>query len=176
VLYLTFDDGPSSTWTPKVLAVLARFDAHATFFQVGNEVRLNPRTAALVRTAGHRVGSHTSHHRRLTGLDDRQLVAELRGGAASSCLRPPYGAVDARVRRVARSFGQQIVLWDVDTRDWTHPGAAKVATALVRGARPGRVVLMHDGGGNRSQTVAGLAAGLKVLSRKGYHFESLPQC
>jgi peptidoglycan-N-acetylglucosamine deacetylase len=177
VLYLTFDDGPDPHWTPQVLAILARNHATATFFQIGEQVRAHPQTAAAVRAAGQHVGNHTAHHRRLTGLPGPSLRAEISGGVATAaCLRPPFGSVDARVRAAATAAGQQVVLWNVDTEDWARPGVAPIERHLLRDVRPGRTVLLHDGGGNRAQTLTALAAVLPKLAARGYRFEAVPGC
>ncbi len=177
VLYLTFDDGPDPHWTPTVLALLARYHATATFFEVGAQVRDHPRTAAAVRAAGQHVGNHTAHHARLTDLDDAGVRREILGGPrGTTCLRPPFGSVDHRVRAVASSLGLSIALWDVETDDWTRPGVASIEHHLLHDVRPGRTVIMHDGGGDRSQTVAALAAALPVLAARGYRFEAVPGC
>ncbi|GAB3596036.1 hypothetical protein GCM10027446_22320 [Angustibacter peucedani] len=177
VLYLTFDDGPDPHWTPQVLALLAKYHARATFFQIGMEVRLHRSTARLVRQAGQAVGNHTSHHKDLTELPLAQLRQEVEQGVPSAtCLRPPFGAVDAHVRRIAAEQGQRVVIWSVDTEDWEKPGVATIEHHLLHDARPGRIVLMHDGGGNRSQTVAALRWALPRLAAKGYRFASVPGC
>lgn len=177
VLYLTFDDGPNPTWTPQILAVLARYDAKATFFEVGAEVRRHPVTAAQVRAAGHRVGNHTANHAHLTRLTRAQASRQIAGGVpGAACLRPPYGQVNAVVRSVAARAGQRLVLWTVDTQDWAEPGAGRVLRRLLAGARPGAVILMHDGGGDRRQTLAALRAALPQLAARGYRFRSHPAC
>lgn len=177
VLYLTFDDGPDRQWTPLVLAVLARNRAMATFFEVGSQIRRNPAAAAQVRAAGHRVGNHSASHAHLIRLAGPVLRREVAGGVPMAhCLRPPYGEVDRAVRAAAARVGQRVVLWTVDTRDWSRPGAARVRHALLAGAAPGAVLLLHDGGGDRSETVTALADALPVLAARGYRFESIPGC
>jgi peptidoglycan-N-acetylglucosamine deacetylase len=177
VLYLTFDDGPNPTWTPQILAVLARYDAKATFFEVGAEVRRHPVTAAQVRAAGHRVGNHTEHHAHLTRLSGARLRQEISHGVRDArCLRPPYGQVNPAVRSAAAAAGQRLVLWTVDTDDWAKPGSDRVRGALLHGVRPGAVILLHDGGGDRRQTVAALKAALPLLIARGYRFRSYPAC
>jgi peptidoglycan-N-acetylglucosamine deacetylase len=177
VLYLTFDDGPDARWTPQILALLARYRATATFFQVGTEVRRRPQLAAQVRAAGHRVGNHTANHAHLTRLTRAQASRQIAGGVpGAACLRPPYGQVNAVVRSVAARAGQRLVLWTVDTQDWAEPGAGRVLRRLLAGARPGAVILMHDGGGDRRQTLAALRAALPRLAARGYRFRSHPAC
>jgi peptidoglycan/xylan/chitin deacetylase (PgdA/CDA1 family) len=138
VLYLTFDDGPQPIYTPKVLNVLAKHHAKATFFVLGREVAAHPELVDLER------------------------------------FRPPFRATDARVLAIAASYHLRQVLWDVDTKDWAKPGAAKIERAILRGARPGAIILLHDGGGNRSETVAALDRALTTLTAQGYTYRPLP--
>jgi peptidoglycan/xylan/chitin deacetylase (PgdA/CDA1 family) len=176
VLYLTFDDGPDPTWTPKVLEVLRRYGVHATFFELGIQVKEHPTLPALVRADGHRIGNHTYSHTSLPSLDAAHLRAQIEHGPAATCLRPPFGAVNARVRTAAARAGQKIVLWDVDTRDWSKPGTAKVVHTVLRNVHPGATVLMHDAGGDRSETVAALRVVLPKLIAEGYTFATVPGC
>jgi peptidoglycan/xylan/chitin deacetylase (PgdA/CDA1 family) len=99
---------------------------------------------------------------------------EIASGVKSRCLRPPTGATNAKVAATAAALHQRQVLWDVDTDDWTKPGTAKIEHEILRGARPGAIILMHDGGGNRSQTVAALDSALTKLTKQGYTYQSLP--
>ena len=174
VLYLTFDDGPQPEWTPKILQVLRKHKAHATFFVLGIQAAEFPDLVPLERAAGHRVGNHTWDHKTLTHLPDAKIRQEIASGVKSKCLRPPTGATNAKVGAIAAALHQRQVLWDVDTEDWTKPGVAKIEHAILAGARPGAIILMHDGGGNRSQTVAALDQALTKLTRQGYTYRSLP--
>jgi peptidoglycan/xylan/chitin deacetylase (PgdA/CDA1 family) len=176
VLYLSFDDGPDPSWTPRVLRILAVHHARATFFEVGKQIHDHPHTAALVRASGQSIGDHTLDHAHLLTLTDAQVLNQITAGPASSCLRPPYGEVDARVTRIAASAGRSIVLWTVDTEDWRQPGIATIQAHLVGDARPGAIVLMHDGGGTRSQTLRALDLGLTALAAQGWRFEAVPGC
>jgi peptidoglycan/xylan/chitin deacetylase (PgdA/CDA1 family) len=92
-------------------------------------------------------------------------------GSADTCVRPPYGALDAYTRVRAEELGYRVVLWDVDSEDWRRPGADVIAGRIVTGARPGAVLRFHDGGGDRAQTLAALEAVLPVLHARGYTFE-----
>jgi peptidoglycan/xylan/chitin deacetylase (PgdA/CDA1 family) len=174
VLYLTFDDGPQREWTPQVLSVLTRHHAQATFFVLGREAAAHPELIATARSLGHTIGNHTWDHPRLTRLSPERIRQEISTGVPSRCFRPPYRDTNPAVAAVAASFRQRQVLWDVDTSDWEKPGAAKIERAIVRGARPGAIVLLHDGGGNRSQTVAALDRALTTLTRQGYTYRALP--
>jgi peptidoglycan/xylan/chitin deacetylase (PgdA/CDA1 family) len=110
----------------------------------------------------------------LTHLTPARIRDEIRTGVPSKCFRPPYRDTNAAIAAVAASYHQRQVLWDVDTLDWEKPGAAKIEQAILRGARPGAIILMHDGGGNRAQTVAALDRALTELSQQGYTFRALP--
>ncbi|MFG1624926.1 polysaccharide deacetylase family protein [Kribbella sp. NPDC049227] len=174
VLYLTFDDGPQPVWTPKVLQVLRKHKAKATFFVLGIQVAQFPELVTLERAAGHHVGNHTWDHKTLTLLPDAKMRQEITSGVKSKCLRPPTGATNAKIEATAAAVHQRQVLWDVDTKDWTKPGVAKIEHALLAGARPGAIILMHDGGGNRSETVTALDQALTKLTKQGYTYRSLP--
>lgn len=185
VLYLTFDDGPHPTWTQQVLAVLDRYDAQATFFELGTNVNAYPSIARQVRDAGHAVANHSYTHKNLTGLSwygardelswTNTAIAEATGDRPS-CMRPPYGATNATVKDAARALGLEQWLWTVDPEDWKRPGSNVIAQRVTRTAGDGDIVLMHDGGGNRSQTVAALEEVLGYYSARGYRFEALPGC
>jgi len=182
VVYLTFDDGPTPTWTPRVLDLLARYRARATFFVVGRSAATWPGLVRRAYAAGHGVGNHTWSHRRLTGLGGAALTAEVGAtsavigratGARPRCLRPPYGSVDAASAYRVRALGLRLTMWDVDPYDWRRPGAGVVAGRVLSRVRSGDVVLLHDGGGDRSQTVAALQQVLASLSARGFRFRAL---
>jgi peptidoglycan/xylan/chitin deacetylase (PgdA/CDA1 family) len=179
VVYITFDDGPSPYYTPQVLKVLARYGAHATFFEVGQNVARNPSLTTQVYRQGNSVQNHSWSHPDLRQLSanqfayqvnatDRQIRAHT--GYLPCCLRPPYGAVNAAVRARAARLGKKLALWTVDPRDWSRPGSAAIKTRVLSQVRPGSVVLLHDGGGDRSQTVAALGDILRTLKARGYTF------
>jgi peptidoglycan/xylan/chitin deacetylase (PgdA/CDA1 family) len=179
VVYLTFDDGPS-VWTARIFAVLARYNARATFFVIG---RQTPAYTGLIREAaraGSTFANHTYNHPSLKGISratfrrEIQATADALGPYAVPCLRPPYGAMDANTRAYAHELGYRIVLWDIDPRDWARPGAEAIATHVLERIKPGKVVLLHDGGGDRAQTLAALELILQRLQAQGYRFE--PVC
>ena len=182
VVYLTFDDGPTPAWTPRVLALLARYQARATFFVLGRSAAAHSELVRQEFAAGHGVGNHTWSHRRLTNLSGAQLVAEVNAtstairqitGAPVRCLRPPFATVDAASAEQVRALGLRLVLWDIDTNDWLRPGTGAIAGRVLGRVRSGDVILMHDGGGNRSQTVVALEQVLATLSARGYRFHAL---
>ncbi|TDD18070.1 polysaccharide deacetylase family protein [Kribbella turkmenica] len=179
---LTFDDGPDPVHTPQILDVLARYDARATFFQVGQKVVQHPALTKRIHDAGHSVQNHTWTHADLRKLSARAFDQQLRStdrsitaqtGVLPRCVRPPYGAMNSAVTQRARALRKQLVVWDVDSRDWTKPGTAAIVQRVLAGVHNGSVILLHDGGGNRSQTVAALPAILKTLKARGYGFRTL---
>ncbi len=175
VAYLTFDDGPSD-WTPAVLRILSAHDATATFFVLGAQADLRPRMLSRIRRQGSAIGNHTMTHPVLTNLTTKQLRWQLKAAPRSRCFRPPYGATDRRVVRMARSLGMRQVMWTADSRDWELPGRRAIQAKSLLGLRPGAIILMHDGGGDRAQTVDALPGLLTELDRRGYRVRALPGC
>ncbi|HEY6681927.1 MAG TPA: polysaccharide deacetylase family protein [Propionibacteriaceae bacterium] len=175
-VYLTFDDGPSQ-YTPAVLNILRATHSTATFFELGFRQAEHPAEAAQVRATGNNIGNHTYSHPDLTTLTAGEIRSEVARGPRSGCLRPPFGATDPRVRRILAQEGLREVLWTTDTKDWSRPGSKKIvkaATAPAVGA--GSIVLMHDGGGDRSQTVAALPQIIATLQQRGYVVRRIPGC
>jgi peptidoglycan-N-acetylglucosamine deacetylase len=175
---LTFDDGPSP-WTPKILAVLRRQHVPATFCMLGDEARRYPRYAQMVVRDGHQLCNHSRDHADMSTLSAtrarREVVAgerEIRdaAGVAPRLFRFPYGAAGATARTAVAGYGLQALFWDVDPKDWTRPPASTITSRILAGVRPGSVVLMHDGGGDRSHTVASLEATIAALRKRGYRF------
>jgi osmoprotectant transport system substrate-binding protein len=187
VLYLSFDDGPNSTWTPQIMQVLQENNARAVFFQIGQQV---PALGNIVKeelSAGMSIGNHTWSHPSLNGIAKNEFDAQItktesaqreEGAytqAGTHCLRPPYGATDDNTRAWAQEKGYRVMLWDIDPQDWALPGAQQIADTIIQHARPGAIVLSHDGGGNRSQTVDAYRIALPQLAAQGYRFEA-PEC
>jgi peptidoglycan/xylan/chitin deacetylase (PgdA/CDA1 family) len=178
VLYLTFDDGPSQH-TQAVLDVLARHNAKATFFVLGRQANGRGDLLHAMYAAGHGVASHTYNHPSLPSVSRQRFDSEVADTAAvlgdldHGCLRPPYGALNKAVRAEAAEQGYQLIMWTIDPRDWARPGAAAIAQRVIGRAHDGGIVVMHDGGGDRSQTVAALDTILTELAAQGYQFAAL---
>lgn len=189
---LTFDDGPSPEWTPKILDVLDRHQVKATFFMVGRAVEEHPDIVREVRRRGHAVGSHSYTHRCLPLLDEAALCWELDATAAAiekvlgpvpRLFRPPWGFFTRRVLDEARARGYLTVLWSRSTQDWRNVGADRVvdlATAGTLGA--GEILLLHDGGNypgtgttSRQETVEALDRLIPALEARGYQFKSVEE-
>ncbi|GAA1352915.1 glycosyltransferase [Streptomyces beijiangensis] len=188
-IVLTFDDGPDPKWTPKVLDELKKYHAHAVFFVTGANASRYPDLVRRMVAEGHEVGVHTFNHPDLSyqsrsrinwELSQTQLALAGAAGIRSSLFRPPYSsfadAIDDEnwpVIQYVGSRGYITALDSTDSEDWERPGVAKIIdNATPRGGK-GAVVLMHDAGGNRAQTVAALDRFLPELQAKGYRFSNL---
>ncbi|MET8767983.1 bifunctional polysaccharide deacetylase/glycosyltransferase family 2 protein [Streptomyces sp. NPDC004658] len=188
-IVLTFDDGPDPAWTPKVLDVLKKHHAHAVFFVTGTMTSRHPELVRRMVAEGHEVGLHTFGHPDLSyhstkrvdwELSQNQLALAGAAGIRSSLFRPPYSssadAIDNRswpVMRYIGSRGYLTVVDDTDSEDWRRPGVERIIrNATPHGGR-GAVVLMHDSGGDRHQTVQALDTLLPRLQRQGYSFQTL---
>jgi peptidoglycan/xylan/chitin deacetylase (PgdA/CDA1 family) len=183
---LTFDDGPDPVWTPRILDALRRHRASATFFVVGAQVNKYPDLVRRIVAEGHQLGLHSFTHRDLTTMSEprRRLEFELTRNAVAHAtgqdvrlFRPPYLASPAKVDRAGLALitaagrdGYTTVLADRDTTDWRRPSVKTIAGLAVPGGAKGAVVLMHDGGGDRSHTVASLDATITALRARGYRF------
>ncbi|ONI71841.1 polysaccharide deacetylase [Kribbella sp. ALI-6-A] len=173
VLFFSFDDGPDPVWTPKVLQVLKKHGAHATFFQLGGNQAEHPGLRAQILADGNTIGSHSITHPQLTALSAAKRHHEIFDGPRSKCFRPPYGATNAKVRAEIKAAGMAQVLWDVDPRDWAKPGVNAIANNILTHAHRHNIVLLHDGGGDRAQTVAALDKVLPLLKAQGYTFPAM---
>jgi peptidoglycan/xylan/chitin deacetylase (PgdA/CDA1 family) len=182
VVALTFDDGPDPTWTPQILSILEHQHVAATFFDIGAEVGAHPQLAKDASDAGFPVQNHTYTHPDLTGLSPGQVAAQIAQtqqvitsatGATPACVRPPYNAWNASVLSEIDGLGLTTMSYSVDPRDWSRPGVGAIVAAVVGAATPGAVVDLHDGGGDRSQTVAALPQIIAQLRSEGYRFVSI---
>jgi peptidoglycan-N-acetylglucosamine deacetylase len=180
---LTFDDGPSE-YTPALLRVLRRFRAPGTFFELGNRVREHPDITRLQAREGFAIGDHTRDHPAMAGLSaasqrDEILSAaraiQAAGAPYPRLFRPPFGSFDATTLSELRRAGMLMVLATVSTKDYSQPGTRHIVNTAVSGARPGAIILMHDGGGPRGQTVAALPRIILRLRQRGYRLVTVPQ-
>jgi cellulose synthase/poly-beta-1,6-N-acetylglucosamine synthase-like glycosyltransferase/peptidoglycan/xylan/chitin deacetylase (PgdA/CDA1 family) len=185
---LTFDDGPNPTWTPRIAAILSRLGVPATFFEVGDRVANYPGIAKSLADEGFEIGNHTFNHVDLTGLSEwqRELQISLTESAIAGAaglrprlVRPPYSSTpvavtkaDARAYLALAENGYLIALANYDGKDWQEPGVMKIVRNATPPGRTGGVILLHDGGGDRSQTVAALKRLVPRLRRRGFRFVS----
>jgi peptidoglycan/xylan/chitin deacetylase (PgdA/CDA1 family) len=179
---LTFDDGPSP-YTLSVLRTLARAHQHATFFVTGYAASANPWLLRQIRASGDAFGDHTvTHHQLLRETPKKrrwELVStaqrvQAATGVHPSLFRPPYGSSSRAINRMARELGMLPITWSVDSKDWTRPGVKQIVKNALVGAHPGGIILMHDGGGDRSETVKALRLILKALAKRHLRSVTLP--
>ncbi|MFI6325558.1 polysaccharide deacetylase family protein [Nonomuraea sp. NPDC050556] len=173
---LTFDDGPHPPYTNAVLDVLERYSVPATFFCVGLHATACSEEIARMQEAGHTIGNHTWSHPFLPDLSRDQIREQIErtdealtdaGGTPSGLFRPPYGSRTPEVVGWLGAQGVRTVLWDVEPFDWALPGSDVIARKVLEQAQPGSIILMHDGGGDRTQTVEALPAVIEGLLERG---------
>ena len=179
VIALTIDDGPSPLYTPQVLRVLEKYGVRATFSMVGVNVSSYPAIAREVAAAGHTIINHTWDHARLTALSASRQHAEIAQatdaihaatGVHPRMFRAPYGVWTREALAYCASERLIPLDWSVDPRDWSRPGVSEIVSTIMRTTRSGSIILEHDGGGNRAQTVAALKIVLPRLIGEGYRF------
>ncbi len=185
VIALTFDDGPWPRQTEEVLGILAEKNVPATFFMLGSRVSRSPEIARLVVDAGHVVGNHTWWHPHLCDVSRERIVREIAGtskvieaatGVRPQWFRPPAGSLDDRVTAELQREGMRAALWTIDPRDWCEDAtAAEIVAHVTAAARPGSIVVLHDGGGDQSATIAALPALIDTLRAQGYQFVTLEE-
>ena len=182
VVALTFDDGPS-IYTPQVLSILERERVHATFFEIGEQVAGFAAYSRRILADGDIVGDHTWNHADVSrgGAFASGEITSAEGAIRRAtgfrpCLfRAPYGAVSSSLTGLARGLGFTTIEWDVDPQDWARPGTGAIYSRVVGNVRNGSIVLMHDGGGPRNETVAALPDIIHTLKARGYSFVTVTE-
>jgi|SRR5947209_6052241 len=180
---LTFDDGPGP-YTQRVLSVLEREGAPGTFFEVGSlEHYFNAGTSQIL-TDGFPIGDHTQTHAPMSQLsrrDQRSQILQMTssvgnfGAPFPRLFRPPYGLWNKTTLSILRKYRMLMVLWTVDTEDYRLPGVSSIVHTVLSGAQPGAIVLMHDAGGNRAETVEALPKVIRGLRSRGYALVTVPR-
>jgi len=183
LIALTFDDGPSP-YTSKIVDVLVRMHAPATFFIVGQQLTDFSSGLRDELRHGFEIGDHTENHAWLIRLGAGGQYTQIHTAAARLAragapfprlFRPPYGAFDARTYAILRRLKMLMVLWSIDPGDWRRPGVRAIVQEVLSAARPGGIVELHDGGGDRSQTLAALPALIDGLRRRHYQLVTVAQ-
>jgi peptidoglycan-N-acetylglucosamine deacetylase len=176
---LTIDDGPSPEYTPQVLRLLERYRVTATFSMIGLEVAAYPGLVREVAAAGHTIANHTWSHANLAYLSPALIASQgdratgaihKATGRVPALFRAPYGAWSPAALQYCARAGMTPLDWSVDPRDWSRPGVSAIVRNIMGNTRTGSIILEHDGGGNRSETVAALKIVLPRLLDAGYHF------
>jgi peptidoglycan-N-acetylglucosamine deacetylase len=182
-LALTFDDGPGP-YTQQLVGVLNSFGVKATFFAIGEEERYFSAGTLMELRSGDVVGDHTETHPMMAQLSKHdqheelfEQIAhiELLGGPRPRLFRPPYGSFDATTLHELHTLHLLMVLWSTDTEDYTRPGVQAIVRSALAGAHPGAIILMHDAGGDRSETIAALPQIIRGLRKRGLHPVTVPR-
>jgi peptidoglycan-N-acetylglucosamine deacetylase len=178
---LTIDDGPNPVYTPQVLRLLEKYRVTATFSMIGIEVESYPGVAREVAAAGHVIANHTWTHPDLAMLAPAAIDDQMNRatgaihkvtGRVPTLFRAPYGAWSPAVLQHCAQTGMTPLDWSVDPRDWSRPGVSSIVGNIMANTRTGSIILEHDGGGNRSETVAALKIVLPRLLAAGYQFRT----
>lgn len=182
VIYLTFDDGPLEPYTGELLRLLDKHRAKATFFVTGVQARANPASLRALVNKGHALGNHTWDHPDLVALPEPRVRAALEsvirqvGPSLGPCMRPPYGLIDNKVAAVTVSLGEIPIMWTGQAGDWDNPDPNRIVEDMKKATRPGAVLLLHDGGGSRANTVTAVSRLLPWWQQQGYRLETVPAC
>ena len=179
---LTLDDGPDPRWTPRILDLLDEHDVRATFFAIGSQVKRYPKITRRIVDAGHQICNHTMNHPiSFRGMSRKRLETEIGeahdriaqvSGVVPTFFRAPGGNWTPRVLDVVAEHGMLPLDWAVDPRDWSRPGVGRIRKALLK-CEAGNILLVHDGGGDRSQTLKALRSVIPELKKRGMTFVSL---
>ena len=179
LIALTFDDGPADPYTEKYLEILDQYGIKATFFNLGQNIKEYPDLAKKIVDSGNELMSHTHQHQQLTKLDAASLQSEFRDafdlidsttGHQTTSFRPPYGDFTEGSWLKSGGLASLSVLWNLDSEDWRRAGADSIVSKSTTGAFSGAIILMHDGGGDRTQDVEALPRIISTLQSEGYEF------
>ena len=184
IIALTFDDGPHSTYTPQILDLLSLYDAKATFFVIGERAEKYPEILFRELEEGHEIANHTYTHP--FRISPEQLKKELDKtnkliyditGINSALYRPVGGSYNEQIINTAVEGGYKVIMWSwhQDTKDWKMPGTKNIINTVLNGTTPGNIILFHDAGGDRSQTVEALKVILPELKKQGYKFVTVSE-
>lgn len=188
---LTFDDGPSPEWTPRILDELRQAGVKATFFMLGEHVEKYPEVARRVAQEGHEIGNHTYDHHVLLYYTPEELINEINRcerlirevtGVTTRYFRPPKAWFTPREKAIIDRMGYKIILWSLNSKDWVSFHDKQITSYIVRNIRPGDILLFHDSGGaftteggKRKQTVKTIPRLVKKLQERGYRFVTITE-
>ncbi len=181
---LTFDDGPHPIYTPKILKILEKYNIKATFFMIGENILNYPKIARSVSDAGHEIGNHTFHHKVTSKLSESEIRDEIRAcddalfsilGKETSIIRPPAGNLIEPLLRVCGEIEYSVILWNIDTMDWTHRTPYDIYSNVMKNIDSGDIILMHDYIGKKSPTPEALEMILPKLIEMGYKFVTVSE-
>lgn len=181
VIYLTYDDGPYPATTDRILKLLAKSNAKATFFVNGRHVDQHPTYLKKVIAQGHALGNHTQDHENLAAKNKRIIKQQLTdvidsvGPTLGNCMRPPGGMINQRAGRTITEMGIVPIMWTGHAQDWAPPPVSRMVEMLKEATEPGAVILLHDSA-NKEPTVATSAIMIPWWTKRGYRLETIPAC
>jgi peptidoglycan/xylan/chitin deacetylase (PgdA/CDA1 family) len=183
VIALTFDDGPSEPYTQQILAILNENNIKGTFFVVGSNLKNYPQLGQQIVAEGHLIANHTwSHSYRhfspagaAREINDTAELIYQTTGVKTSIFRPPGGFLDNGPAHYAKKQNYFVALWSADSSDWKRPSVTRLINNVLREAKPGGMVLMHDGGGSRWRTVKALPFIISEFKKRGYKFVTVAE-
>jgi peptidoglycan/xylan/chitin deacetylase (PgdA/CDA1 family) len=191
VVALTFDDGPSPVWTPKILDKLKESGVKATFFMLGEHIAKYPEIARRVVAEGHDIGNHTYSHTVLIfsdckhlkeEIDEGQRIIQEVTGQTTRLFRPPKAWLWESEKALIKSLGYDIILWTLNSKDWVTFDDQYIVKYLIKNIRPGDIILFHDSGGvfsteggDRHETVLAIPTVIRKLRERGYRFVTVSE-
>ncbi len=183
VIALTFDDGPWKKTTRQTLDILKKNNIKATFFVVGNALQNNPQLGKQIVDEGHAIANHTWHHwyhfmnpqAAAFEIDKTTELIYKVTGVKTNLFRPPGGHLSNGLVAHAKNKKYATLMWSADSRDFQRPAPATMVNTVLKNARPGGIVLLHDGGGDRTRTIQALPTIIAKLKQQGYSFVTIPE-
>ena len=189
IVALTFDDGPSPEWTPKILDELKKANIKATFFMIGHHVKKYPEVARRVAAEGHTIGNHTYAHSVILYYTPEEVEEEIKyteliikevTGQKTKFFRPPKAWIMHTMKDTVKAMGYEVILWSLNSKDWVTFNHRYIVKLLSLQVRNGDILLFHDSGNvlstegaDRSQTVAAIPLLAKKLRKKGFEFVTI---
>jgi len=179
VVAFTFDDGPDTLYTPRILDVLHQYHVKATFMCCGEQIDNNQQMLKRMIEEGHEVANHTWNHPNLTEITPAEVRKQIEDtstiinqiiGRKPRLFRPPYGKMNNEVMKQCKALGCKVILWDVDSRDWTGISGPQVAVNILSRVKKGSIILQHNASSPLSGTVDALPYMIEILSKQGYRF------
>lgn len=180
VVALTFDDGPDPLYTGSLLDVLKEKNVKATFFVLGENVEKNPVLFKRISVEGHEIGNHGYSHSYTTSqfireLDRTDEVIYQIIHQHTTFYRPPGGIISKSLVEGVNDKGYILTLWSIDSNDWRNPGPTRIVRNVVKSSFPGAIILLHDGGEKREQTIKALSSIIDQLEQQGYRFVTVSE-
>lgn len=185
VMALTYDDGPSPIYTHQLLDIFDRYRAKATFFAIGKQIEKHPEVTKLVLARGHELANHSYSHQDLVLKSPKFIFSEIDktdrllhdlGILEEITFRPPWGRRFLVLPYLIFKLNKKLIMWEIDSKDYQEELSPEViAQRIIERAKPGAIVVLHDGGGDRSRTVAATEIVLQTLKSKGYEFKTVSE-